>query len=162
MDEALRQLFGSDWLYVAVLSMLPWVELRGGIPYGILKAGYNPIIVTVVSVLANCLVIYPGFVFLDHFFRKVDRWVLHGLIEKTRAKAKPYVEKYGMPGLAVFVAVPLPGTGAYAGTLAAYLFGMNHRQAFASISAGVAAAGAIVFVVTLFFRESLGFLIKMV
>ncbi|MFH1054808.1 MAG: small multi-drug export protein [Candidatus Altiarchaeota archaeon] len=152
----------DDWFYIALISALPWIELRGGIPYGILKAGFNPLMVTIVAVAANCAIIYPAFVFLDWFFDLMNKTFMGRFIEKTRQKARPYVEKYGMLGLGVFVAVPLPGTGAYAGALAAHLFGMKNKTAFISIAAGVFVAGVVVLLVTLFFRESLGFLIKLV
>ena len=150
----------SDWGYIFVISMLPWIELRGGIPYGILKAGFSPLAVTAVAVAGNVAIIYPAFIFLDWFFDLMNRTFMKRFIVKTHEKARPYVEKYGMVGLALFVAVPLPGTGAYAGALAAHLFGLKNRTAFVSIAAGVVTAGIIVLIVTLFFRESLGFFLK--
>ena len=153
----------DDWLYIILISMLPWIELRGGIPYGILKAGFDPVLVTAAAVLGNVAIIYPAFIFLDWFFDQLNRIpFMSKTIEKTHEKARPYIERYGMLGLGVFVAVPLPGTGAYSGALAAHLFGMKNRAAFVSIALGVLGAGIIVLVVTLFFRESLGFLIKTV
>lgn len=153
----------NDWVYIFVISMLPWIELRGGIPYGILKAGFNPVWVTLVAIAANVAIIYPAFVFLDWFFHWLDRIpFMSRIIKKTHDKAKPYVDKYGMLGLGVFVAVPLPGTGAYAGSLAAHLFGIKNKAAFVSIAAGVIVAGIAVLIVTLFFRESLSFFIKLV
>ena len=149
------------WLYVALISALPWIELRGGIPVGMFTFNMNPVAAFGVATLANVAIIYPAFVFLDWFFelmRKVP--FMNGIIKKTHEKAKPYVDKYGMLGLGVFVAIPLPGTGAYSGALAAHLLGVKNRNAFVSIALGVVGAGIIVTVVCLFFRESLGFFIK--
>ncbi|MBU0763040.1 MAG: small multi-drug export protein [Candidatus Altiarchaeota archaeon] len=151
---------GNDWLYTIVISMLPWIELRGSIPYGILKAGFEPLTVFFVAFFSNIVVIYPSFVFLDYFFELLNKTPLRRFIEKTQKKAKPYVDRYGMLGLCFFVAVPLPGTGAYSGALAAHIFGLKNKKAFMSIIAGVFLAAVAVTVITLFFRESLGFLIK--
>lgn len=153
----------NDWVYIFLISMLPWIELRGGIPYGILKAGFDPLSVAIVAIVANAAIIYPAFVFLDWFFDMMKTIpFLSNMIRKTQYKAKPYVDKYGMVGLGAFVAVPLPGTGAYAGALAAHILGMKNRKAFVSIVAGVAAAGVVVTIITLFFRESLDFFIKII
>ncbi len=152
----------EDIWYVILISMLPWIELRGGIPYGILKAELNPVFVFLVSVAANVAVIYPSFVFLDWFFELMEKTPLKRFIGKTRTKAKPYVDKYGMWGLALFVGVPLPGTGAYSGALAAHILGVKNKKAAAAIAAGVILAGVLVTLISVFFSESLGFLLKMV
>jgi len=154
-------LLGNGWVYVALISALPWIELRGGIPVGILKFGFNPVLTFLVATVGNVAIIYPAFVFLDWFFELMKRVpFMSRIVEKTHVNARPYVEKYGMLGLGVFVAIPLPGTGAYSGALAAHIFGIKNTRAFVSIGLGVVAAGIIVTVVTLFFRESLGFFIK--
>ena len=150
----------NDWVYIIIITIMPWIELRGSIPYGILKAGFNPILVSIVAILANIFVIYPAFIFLDWFFDIMKKTPMRRFIERTQEKARPYVDKYGMLGLAVFVAMPLPGTGAYAGALAAHILGIKNRNAFIAIALGVLIAGIIVAIVTLFFRSSLGFLLN--
>ncbi|MFH0860121.1 MAG: small multi-drug export protein [Candidatus Altiarchaeota archaeon] len=153
----------NDWAYIFLISMLPWIELRGGIPYGILKAGFDPLLVAVIAILANAAIIYPAFVFLDWFFDMMKTIpLMSNMIRKTQDKAKPYVDRYGLVGLGAFVAVPLPGTGAYAGALAAHILGMKNKKALVSIAAGVATAGVVVTVITVFFRESLDFFIKII
>jgi len=139
----------NPWLYVIVITFIPWIELRGSIPVAILGYNLNPLAVFVVTVLANIAVILPAFVFLDWVFHLLERVpFFRRQLERTRQKAKPYIEKYGMVGLALFVGVPLPGTGAYSGALAAHIFGMKDRRAFVSISAGVFLAGVAVTLMT--------------
>lgn len=150
----------DDWVYTFLFSMFPWIELRGSIPYGVLKAGLNPILVFAVAVFANCLVIYPSFIFLDYAFHIMEKTPLKKSIDKTHKKAKPYVDRYGFLGLTLFVAVPLPFTGAYSGALAAHIFGIKGFKAFCSIAAGVVIAGILVTLISLFFSESMGFLLK--
>ncbi|MCX6694986.1 MAG: small multi-drug export protein [Candidatus Altiarchaeota archaeon] len=159
--DYISELLSNPFFYVLVISAMPWIELRGGIPVGIFQFGLNPLVAFAVATLGNIAIIYPAFVFLDWFFHLMEKIpFMAGIIRKTHEKAKPYVEKYGMLGLGVFVAIPLPGTGAYSGALAAHMLGMKNTKAFISIALGVVGAGILVTLVCLFFKESLGFLIK--
>lgn len=71
-------------------------------------------------------------------------------LESTRRKVGPKIEKYGYLGLTLFVAVPLPVTGAYTGTLGAWFFKMKKRKSFFAVLFGVVIAGLIVSVVSVF------------
>jgi uncharacterized membrane protein len=130
------------YLKYVVLTWIPWIELRGAIPwaYGLKETAYLPIIL-----LANLAIYWPGFIFLDLVYHRIPEgsWV-HRKLEKVRDKAHPMVEKYGFMGLAVFVAIPLPGTGAYSGTAAAWLLGMDRWKGFWAVSLGVVGMFAIV------------------
>jgi len=131
-----------------LLSLAPISELRGGIPVAIAQ-GTNPFLAFAVCVAANMLVAPIVFFFLEFvhhrllpikFYRKTFDWFL----ERTRKKSHKILEKYGYLGLAIFVAIPLPATGAYTGALAAWFFGMKPGKSIASIALGVLAAGIIV------------------
>ncbi|MDD5112316.1 MAG: small multi-drug export protein, partial [Candidatus Altiarchaeota archaeon] len=104
MDLPFSGLAQNPFLYVALITTLPWIELRGGIPAGLLL-GLSPLSVFTVSVIANCAIIYPSFIFLDWFFHIMKKvgW-LGRMIDKTHEKAKPYVDRYGVLGLMLFVA----------------------------------------------------------
>lgn len=137
----------------ALLSLAPIGELRAGIPFA-LAQGISPITAFLVSVIANSLVAPIMFIFLEyvhHHFLHIGayRTAFDHFMERTRRKTHHYVEKYGYLGLAIFVAVPLPLTGAYTGALAAWFFGMNKAKATMSITIGVATAGLIVSAVVL-------------
>lgn len=150
MLEASRQwLIGltpaQQMLGVVALTVVPWIELRGGIPLAI-ALGWNPLAAGAVGILANWLIIVPGYFFLELFY---ERWLsrfafMRRLVGRVRGKGAGLVERYELVGLAVFVAVPLPGTGAYSGTLLAWLLGLQRWRAMAAVAAGVAAAGAAV------------------
>ena len=73
---------------------------------------------------------------------------LNWLFERTRKKTKDKIEKYGDLALIIFVAIPLPNTGAWTGTLAAWLFGIPTNRALINIFYGVLIAGVIVTVIT--------------
>jgi uncharacterized membrane protein len=127
--------------------MIPIGELRVGIPFAI-AAGINPWVAYVVCVAANILIVPIVYLFLELIHHRMLHYnsyqsAFDKFMERTRKKAHPLVQKYGMLGLAIFVAIPIPGTGAYTGALFAWFLGMAKWNAFVSIAIGVAAAGAI-------------------
>jgi uncharacterized membrane protein len=127
------------------------VELRGAIPLGIIVYGLNPALVFLVAVIANILVIPLIYLFLTYcyeYFKKYGR--IKGIVENSRRRAQPKVDKYGFLGLTLFVAIPLPVTGAWTGTLIAWLLGMEKKRAFMAISLGVVIAGILVTLISLF------------
>lgn len=143
-------------LTVFFLSMLPITELRGSIPYGIGILKMHWFAVFVWSVLGN---IVPVFFllklfdpFVKCFFKNFYFLEKHGraYFEKLHNKHSLKFNKLGAVFLAFFVAVPLPGTGAWTGALLAYLFNIPFWLAIGSISLGVLGAGIIV----TFFSES--------
>ena len=135
----------NDLLYVILVTLLPWVELRGSIPLAI-AMGYSPLSAFLLCTAVNILIMFPVFVFLDLFFPFVYRHfpVFEHAVMSTREKGRQYVRKYGVIGLALFVAVPLPGTGVYSGVLAAYLLGLSRHRTYTAISLGALFAGVLV------------------
>ncbi len=134
-------------------SILPISELRGGILYA-LTNGVDPIIAYLVCVCANLLAIPIVYVFLGVFhkqFMKIKFYeiIFDKFVARTRKKVEKDIQKYGFWGLMVFVMIPLPVTGAYTGTFAAWLFGFRKRQALLAVSLGVLIAGVIVTLVVL-------------
>ncbi|MBI4149963.1 small multi-drug export protein [Candidatus Woesearchaeota archaeon] len=149
-----------------ILSMLPIAELRGGIPLAIYN-GVHPVLAFVVCVAANFAIVPLVYLFLDyiHHHLLVFSWYKRGFdhfLERARRKTHHYVEKYGYLGLAIFVAIPLPMTGAYTGTLAAWFFEMNKKKAFLAIACGVVVAGLVVTMVVLGGVKALDIFIKIV
>lgn len=145
-----------EFLQVLLLNLVPGIELRGGIPLGV-YLGLDPLAVFGLSVLANMLIIPCGFVGLDilwkRFFSRIA--FFRGVLEKAHVKSKPYLNKYGLLGLGIFVAIPLPATGAYTGTLLAWALGMDRRASGISIAGGVLVAGILVLAVSLGALEAL-------
>ncbi len=132
----------------ALLSVLPISELRGAIPYAL--ANKMPLwLAYVFCVGLNSLVGPAVYIFLGTVHKLLYRIAFYKnffdrFIERSRKKMKDKVEKYGYLGLAVFVAIPLPVTGAYTGTLGAFILGMERKKALLAIALGVVAAGVIV------------------
>ena len=132
--------------------MVPVVELRGAIPFGVVR-GLNLWTAIVASMLGN-LIPVP---FIILFIRKIFAWMrahmpkLDGLVlrmEKKAEKNRAAVEKYAFWGLVILVAIPLPGTGAWTGALVAAMMEIRLKRAFPAIAIGVAIAGVIVSVIT--------------
>lgn len=138
-------------LLAIVLSFLPVVELRGGIPMAILS-GIDPWSAFLLCVFVNILITPFAFLFLD----KIHVWLLsynwykksiNKIFEKARKrseKVKKDLDNWGMFALAIFVAVPLPGTGAWTGALIAWLLKLNRKKSFLAITLGVILAGLII------------------
>lgn len=143
----------SSYLAVFLLSMLPIFELRASIPIGIITFGLSPIMVFLVSIVGNMVPIFFILVFLKYLEKLLFRWsltkkLLNKVYATTRAKSK-VIEKYEELGLLLFVAIPLPITGAWTGSLASYLLGLKIADSLLFIFLGVVCAGIIVISLTL-------------
>ena len=146
---------------VIALAALPVSELRGAIPAA-LAMGFSPQKAYLLSFIGNLIPVVPLLFLLQpiaaglrhiRIFERFFDW----LFERTRKKAT-LVEKFEMLGLILFVAIPLPVTGAWTGCVAATLFKIRFRYAFLAIMLGVAIAGAVVMGVSLAGKGILAFL----
>ena len=133
------------------MAMLPVVELRGAIPFGV-AAGMSPLEAMFAAVLGN-LIPVPWLLLL---LRPVFRW-LHRVpwlgkqvdrLERRAHQKGSAVRKYRIPGLVLLVAIPLPGTGAWTGALVADALDIRARHALPAIAAGVLIAGLAVTAMT--------------
>ena len=131
-----------------LIAMVPVIELRGAIP--VATAEGVPLVPAIVTAVIGNLLPVP---FIILFVRKVFAWMrgrnekLNAFVTKieNRAMSKAdSVQKYEFWGLALFVAIPLPGTGAWTGALIAALLDMQPLKAFLSVALGVIGAGFIV------------------
>lgn len=131
-----------------LVSMVPIIELRGALPIatGMEVAWY---IALPVAIIGN-IVPVP---FIIIFIKKIFAWMskrkgfLARVVVKMENKAyskKETIEKYGPWGLWLFVAIPLPGTGAWTGALIAAMMGISLKKSFIPIAAGVVTAGIII------------------
>lgn len=135
-------------LLTLLMSAVPVIELRGGIPYG-LALGLEWWEVYPAAVIGNMLptpFIMLGVRWAFSWLRKISHRFerLVSKMEEKAAKNAKLVEKYELLGLCILVAIPLPGTGAWTGTLVAAMLEMRIRHALPVILVGVLIAGAIV------------------
>ncbi|MBM3304007.1 MAG: small multi-drug export protein [Candidatus Aenigmarchaeota archaeon] len=148
------------WI-VIIASLSPVLELRGGIPIGV-GLGLDPLLVIITAVVFNALVFFPVFAALGLLYRRLFErfgWARR-IIERIHKKGRPVIERYGVIGLVIFVAVPLPVTGAWTGTIIAWLLGLDWRRSFLAVALGVVIAGAIVSAVVLGGISVLNFFVK--
>lgn len=137
-----------DYLYALILSLLPIAELRGGIPFALLS-GYPVWSSYIGCVIANFFVGPIVFIFLNtvhrilyhiNIYKKLFDW----FERRVRRKTTHLIEKYGFWGITIFVAIPLPVTGAYTGTFAAWLFNVEFKRTMLAVLVGVIISGIIV------------------
>jgi len=137
------------WLITLAVAALPISEVRGAIPLAIGVYGYEPWQAYLLSVFGNLLPIIPLLLFLGpvsdylRHFGWGDRF-FSWLFARTRKKYIQEHENFGLTALVIFVAMPLPMTGAWTGCAIAFLLGFRFWPAFAAIAAGVLLAGIVV------------------
>jgi len=143
-------------ILIAVVAFLPTIEVRGAIPMAYVIYHHNTTgfwLGVAIAVAANIAIGPVALTLLS----SVERWLLRqeeGLLARLRntylgiiqrvERRKGVVERWGYVGLAAFVAIPLPGSGAWTGALLAHLLRLERRKAIASITAGVLLASILV------------------
>lgn len=136
-----------DLLNVILVSALPFSELRGGIPLGIIYYGFPPEKAYIIAVFGNLLPVPFLLLFLEklrNFVIKTKLSPVYMFFERRTERRRKIIDKYGYLGLLLFVAIPLPVTGAWTGSLISFLLKLNSAKAFIFIAAGVLIAGLIV------------------
>ena len=154
------------YFLTVLLSFLPISELRGAIPFAIANnvPWYTAFII---SVVCNALVAPICWIFLStlhKLFLKMNWYesFFERFIERTRNKLHNSVERWGWLGIAAFIAIPLPFTGAWTGTLGAWILGLSKRKTLLADILGVFAAGVLVTAVMLLGIQALNIFIKKV
>jgi uncharacterized membrane protein len=149
------------------ITMIPALELRASIPVGLLATdldlpfgfhihgmAFSWQAVFAVCVVSNFILgvlLYPvlgRLLLLLERIPLVNRFWRY-TVERTQRRIHPYVERWGMIGVALFIAIPLPGSGTYSGALGAFLMGMSYRRFLVANAIGVLVAGAAVTAVVL-------------
>ena len=147
MLDILEASYAGKIIATMLMSMVPIVELRGGIPFGV-ALGLPPGVSMISAIIGNIIPI-P---FIILFIKKIFRWMrrfapLEKVVEYFEAKAankSDRVTKYKKFGLCLFVAIPLPGTGAWMGALIAAILDMKLKDSFPVILLGIIIASVLV------------------
>jgi len=137
-----------DWFQIFFGSMIPWIEARYIVIYGMEFLNWQWWQVYPLAVLGNMIPIPFILLFFHHFekfLRNFKSWarLMDWLFAKTRKRADAKIKKYEHFGLFIFVAIPLPFTGAWTGALIAYLFDLKFSKSLITIFIGVLVAAAI-------------------
>ena len=136
----------SKDVVIFIISLMPILELRGGLLAAtLLKVPY--VRALIICVVGNILPIPFVLLFLEMIFKWMEKWsvtkkIVDWLIKKGNSK-RSQIDKYGYLGLILFVGIPLPGTGAWTGSLVAILLGLDKKKSFICILIGVMLAAAI-------------------
>ena len=143
----LETTMGGEFIFTLLVSMIPVIELRVGIPFGV-GLGLPYPVAFIAAVIGNIL---PA-PFIIIYIRRIFQWLrsrfprLDGMVDALERKAHlkgDKVNRYKYVGLLLFVGIPLPGTGVWTGALAAAFLDMPLRKAMPSIILGVFLAGGI-------------------
>ncbi|MCA0386054.1 MAG: small multi-drug export protein [Firmicutes bacterium] len=137
----------STEMAVMLTAAMPIIELRGAIPVGI-TLGLTPLHSAIISFIGSMIPV-PFILFLIrpifNYLKQTETFkhIVHRLIHKSNSKSDN-IKKYGWIGLLIFVAIPLPGTGVWSGSLAAALLDMRFKIAFPAILVGNLIAGLLI------------------
>ncbi|MGN0106554.1 MAG: COG2426 family protein [Hominilimicola sp.] len=138
----------SKEFIIFIVSMIPILELRGSILAAGFIQGTTFLPTYIAAVLGNMLPIPFILLFIERIFAWMKKSKhLHKFpdwCEKKALSKSAQIEKYGYFGLFLFVAIPLPGTGAWTGSLLSVLLGLNPKKSFGCIFLGVLTAGLII------------------
>ncbi len=143
--------FLSDEIMVILIAAMPVLELRGAIPFGV-SLGMHPLHAMLLGILGSMLPVPFLLLFLKPIFREMRknslfRKFVEWLTRRTMKKAKN-IKKYSALGLLIFVAVPLPTTGVWTGSIAAALLDMRFRTAMLAIFVGNCIAALIMMILS--------------
>jgi uncharacterized membrane protein len=143
---------------LVIANLFPVSEQLAAIPLG-LSLGINPLVVLLVSLTINVLIFFPIYFALkalyERFLCKIG--LFNKYLQRVWKKGKPYVDKYGVIGLTLFICLPSPFTGTYTGTLLAWLLGLDWRKSFLAIALGSLIGAVIIFSSSLGILTAIGF-----
>jgi uncharacterized membrane protein len=154
IENIIKALQGlPEELIVIILSALPVSELRGGIPVGLALYDFSILKTFCLAVFGNFVPVIPLLLFLPAVREFLSKWEIlkrffDWFFERTKRNAK-VVEKYEAIGLALFVSIPLPFTGAWSGCVAAILFRLRFKYSIIAILCGIILAGIAVTILSL-------------
>jgi uncharacterized membrane protein len=143
--------FFPEWFQIFFGSMIPFLESRYIIPYAMWEFSWQWWEAAPLALVGNIIPIPFVLIFFKYFekyLRKYEFWssFMNNIFEKTRKKANNKIEKYETLGLLIFVALPLPFTGAWTGSLIAYLFDLNITKSLITIFIGIVISVSIMII----------------
>jgi uncharacterized membrane protein len=155
----------KEILWTFLITLVPGIELRGSLPYALYAAKLGWFWSLALSITANILVAFVVWFIVKYVmeflcrFKQIDR-VYQRFVAHSQKKLKPSIDKYGILGVAVFIGIPLPGTGVYTAGVGAYFLGMKFKDFFKASILGVLIAAVLVSVVLLTGNTTLNIFIK--
>lgn len=157
------------YLVTFIVSLIPIIELRGAIPIGVFTFHVTYLEAFIIAVIGNCIPIYfivkyigPLFDFFGKFkpFKIIIDWATEKATKKINESER--IQKYTFLALFLFVAIPLPGTGAWTGSLIANFLKLPPKKAFPPLALGVLTAGVIILTGTAIAQGGINYLFQRV
>ena len=146
--------FESGYLCTLAWSMTPLLEMRASLPLGYLSFGLSLFEALIISsfggILTAAIVLWllPYIEAFNHKYIPFSRRLQDKIYAKTRKKTSAKMKRFGHAALVLFVAIPLPGSGAWSGVLAAHIFGIPYKRAILLVGLGVLLSGLIIATLT--------------
>jgi uncharacterized membrane protein len=148
----------ARYIFIFVLSLMPTIEVRGSVPmvFILFRNNYEASIALVIAIVSNLIIAPILFLVLDWFndmimtskrFPSLLKNIYLRVLRYARSKGSK-INRYSLVGLLLFVAIPLPGTGAWTGSIVAYVLGFDKKKSIIAIELGVIVASLIVLFVT--------------
>jgi len=136
------------------ITLIPALELRASIPVGIHAYKINFVAVFFICVIANFFLGIAFYFILDQFVKLLCRIsafnrLYQKLLLRSQKKIQRFVDKYGELGVAIFIGIPLPGSGVYTGALGSYAIGLKFKKFIIADLIGVTIAGILVTIASL-------------
>ncbi|MBN2202608.1 MAG: small multi-drug export protein [Candidatus Aenigmarchaeota archaeon] len=151
----------EETMAVIIANIIPTGEQIVGIPLGV-ALGLDPVYSFLVSLCVNCALFFPIYfglkIFYDKVFSRIK--IFNRYLEKARKKGQPYVDKYGVLGLTLFISLPTPLTGTYTASILSWLLNLDWKKSFIAIAIGSTIGGLIILSTILGFIEVLKFLVS--
>ena len=165
LSEILTAMADHPIMILILLTLLPFLELRASIPYGILNTSLHWSVVFIICVTTNFFLGPLVYIGLDKFIHLILRInVVERLYNKTVARTQKnierYVERWGELGVALFIGVPLPGSGSYSGAIGSYILGIRLKRFVYANLIGVVIAGILVTAIILTGSTIFSFAVK--
>lgn len=155
------------YIFTAIIGMIPVIELRGAIPIGVFTFHLNYIEAFICSFIGNIIPVYFIVKYIKPIFNFLGKWKpLKKIIDWASDKATKHIQEdkrlqtYATLGIYLFVAIPVPGTGAWVGSLIANFLELKPKKAVPTIITGVFTAGIIVLTITAIANGGIKYLLQ--
>ena len=132
-------------IYVMFSTILPFIELRGAIPLA-LALGFSPMESLILTVPANSIIFIPLYFFLNSFYERYFSKIrlARAIVSRSQRMGGNYVKRYGLLGMVVLAAIPLPFFGVYSAAMVSWLLKMDWRYSSIAVAIGILLEGIVV------------------
>ena len=146
----------EETIMVILANISPALEQIGGIPLG-LALGLDPVYVLLLSLIVNCLLFFPIYFGLKIFYKRIFSNIkfFNRQLERIRREGRPYIVKYGIFGLTLFISLPTPLTGTYTASILSWFLDLDWKRSFIAIAIGSTIGGMIILSTSLGLIEAL-------